>query len=140
MISPQGDRVLFIRQAPLEAPDQPTPNASSLWVVGSDGSGARQLATAAFIQSAIWDPTGRFIAYTAKPETADGFTVLRVIEVEEGVETDIPLPGHIGRRAGTQAFVRAVDWSSDGTLLGLIAGQDFSPWEYWAVVGLEHSP
>jgi len=140
MISPQGDRVLFIRQAPIEAPDQPTPNASSLWVVDSDGSGARQLATAAFIQSAIWDPTGRFIAYTAKPEMADGFTVLRVIEVEAGVGTDIPLPGHIGRRAGTQAFVRAVDWSSDGTLLGLIAGQDYSPWEYWVVEGLEHSP
>ena len=137
MISLQGDRVLFIRQAPLESPDQPTPQASSLWVVGSDGSGARQLATAAFIQSAIWDPTGRFIAYTAKPEMADGYTVLRVIEVATSDETDIPLPGHIGRKAGAQAFVRAVDWSSDGTLLGLIAGQDYSPWEYWAARGLE---
>jgi Tol biopolymer transport system component len=139
VISLQGDRVLFIRQTPLESPEQPTPQASSLWVVGSDGSSARQLATAAFIQSAIWDPTGRFIAYTAKPETADGYTVLRVIEVAGGAETNIPLPGHIGRRAGTQAFVRAVDWSRDGTLLGLIAGQDYSPWEYWAVQGLEET-
>jgi Tol biopolymer transport system component len=137
MISLQGDRVLFIRQAPLESPERPTPRASRLWVVGSDGSGARQLATAAFIQSAIWDPTGRFIAYTAKPELADGYTVLRVIDVAAGAGTDIPLPGHIGRRAGRQAFVRAVDWSSDGTLLGLIAGQDYSPWEYWAVIGLD---
>lgn len=93
--------------------------------------------TAAFVQSAIWDPTGRIIAYTAKPEMADGFTVLRVVEVATGLGTDIVLPGHIGRRAGRQAFVRAVDWSSDGTLLGLIAGQDYSPWEYWAVEGLE---
>jgi Tol biopolymer transport system component len=133
----QGDRVLFVRQAPIGDPARATPEASSLWVVGSDGRGARRLVAAAFIQSAIWDPTGRFIAYTAKPDRADGSTVARVIEVATGVETEIPLPEHVARTRGMFAFVRAVDWSSDGTRLGMIAGADLErPWGYWVVQGL----
>jgi len=136
-LSSQGDRVLFVRQAQIEDTRAATPEAASLWVVDSDGRGARQLATAAFIQSAIWDPTARFIAYTAKPDVADGATVLRVVDIATGEQTEVTLPDHIRQARGTSAYVRLTNWSSDGSLLGMVAGKDFdSAWEYWVVQGL----
>ncbi len=93
---------------------------------------------AAFIQSAIWDPTARFIAYTAKADMTDGNTVLRVLEVATGVEQEIALPDHVRRTPGMSAYVRLTNWSSDGGLLGMVVGKDFdSAWEYWVVRGLE---
>jgi len=136
-LSSQGDRVLFVRQAQIEDTRAATPAAASLWVVDSDGHGARQLATAAFIQSAIWDPAARFIAFTAKPDIADGATVLRVVDVATGEQMDVTLPDHISQARGTSAYVRLTNWSSDGSLLGRVAGKDFdSAWEYWVVEGL----
>jgi len=137
-LSSDGDRILFVRQAVVTDLRSVTPEAASLWVVGSDGTGSRRLATAAFIQSAIWDPTARFIAYTAKPDMADGSTVLRVVEVATGKDQEIRLPDHVGRTSGMSAYVRLTNWSSDGRLLGMVAGMDFeSAWEYWVVQGLQ---
>jgi Tol biopolymer transport system component len=134
----RGDRLLFVRQAVIDDARRSSPQASGLWIVDSDGRGTQQLAAATFIQSAIWDPTGRFIAYTAKPDRTDGSTVARVVDAATGAETEIPLPGHLGRNSGMYRFVRAVDWSRDGTRLGIIAGADLDPpWEFWVVQGLE---
>ena len=135
-LSPRGDQVLFGRKAATEELRQLSPRAASLWVVGSDGTGARRLATAAIIQNAVWDPTGRFIAFSGKPDMADGSTaVIRVVEVATGVETDIPLPGYFTRNLGIGDFVRMADWSSDGRLLGIVVFKD-AGWESWVVQGL----
>jgi Tol biopolymer transport system component len=128
-LSPQGDHVLYARQDRPTAPDR-DPGPGTLWVVGSDGGGARQLATAARITSAVWDPSGRFIAYTATESAADSArTVLRVVDIGTGVDRQIPLPATFpGRMVVT-------DWSRDGRLLGLIA-TTAAQWEYWVVQGL----
>jgi len=137
-ISLQGDHVLFVRQGVVTDSRSLTPDAASLWVVGSDGTGTRRLATAAFIQSAIWDPAGKFIAYTAKPEMADGSTVLRVVDVATGAEQEIALPDHVRQTRGAFAYVRLTNWSPDGGVLGMVIGKDFdSAWEYWVVQGLQ---
>jgi Tol biopolymer transport system component len=121
LLSPRGDKVAYVRQAP---------GQWTLWVVGSDGSGTRQLATAARITRAVWDPSGRFIAYTATESTADSArSVLRVVEVGTGVDQQIPLPATFPRR------VAVTDWSRDGRLLGLVATLE-SRWEYWVAQGL----
>jgi len=133
----EGDRVLFVRQAAIEDDRTANSDAASLWVVESNGSGARHMASAAFIESAIWDPTGRFIAYTAIPDVSDPSTVLRVVDVATGVGTDVPLPDHI---SGNLGYLRLTNWSSDGRVIGMVAGRDFdSQWELWAARGLENA-
>lgn len=137
VLTRNGDRVLYVRQAIIEEPDLASPEASSLWVAGADGSGTARLATAAFIQSAIWDPTGRYIAYTAKPVRANDSTIARIVNVASGEETVIALPGPLARHHGAFSFVRAVDWSKDGTRIGFVVGADFDPpWECWVIEGL----
>ena len=123
-ISPRGDQVLFVRHVG----DEPNvPNAAwALWVVNSDGTGTRQLATASEFLSAMWDPSGRFIAYTSTGEgTRDG--VLRVVDVATGAERGVaqPIPNK---------GARITDWSRDGRFIGVLASK--GRWEYWAVQGL----
>lgn len=122
-LSPRGDQVLFVRQngAGEDAPDA----AGTLSVVASDGTGARRLATASGIHSAMWDPSGRFIGYTGRE--ADGKPVLRVVELATGVERDLPLPNSRGRWQIT-------DWSRDGRFIGVVQAVHW--WEYWVVQGL----
>jgi len=134
-LSPQGQKVLFARQKY----DDPLPqDGASLWVVGSDGTGTRRLGTLTFIASAIWDPSGRFIAYTGRPDSGTGSpSVLRVVEVETGVEHEVPLGD---TSTGT---VYATDWSNDGRWLGIVVGpywdgvfRQQGRTEYWVVQGL----
>jgi Tol biopolymer transport system component len=128
-LSPEGSHVLFVRQDRQIAPDR-DPGPGTLWVVGSDGRGTRQLATAARITSAVWDPSGRFIAYTSTASIADSArTVLRVVEIGTGVERQIPLP------ATFPSDVSVTDWSRDGRLLGLVATTYIRD-AYWVVQGL----
>jgi Tol biopolymer transport system component len=135
-LSPAGDRVLFARQVYESHFPQ---DGASVWVVGSDGNGARKLATLTFIRSAVWDPTGRFVAYTGRPDSASGSPiVLRVVEVATGVTRDVPLAGL------SSGDVSVVDWSSDGRYLGVVAGPYWEGLfvqqgrsEYWVVQGLE---
>jgi len=124
-ISPQGDQVVFVRQTP---PGGATgaDRARALWIVASDGTGARQLATARAIGNARWDPSGRLVAFTARMDSA-GTYVLRVVEAATGAERDrVALPS--GQRWGI------TDWSPDGRLIGVIGMANW--WEYWVVRGL----
>ncbi|MDP3775058.1 MAG: hypothetical protein Q8Q85_12410, partial [Gemmatimonadales bacterium] len=122
--SPRGDRVLYGRQADLVT-GQASPRAGALWVVGSDGSGARRIGAVPLIWSAVWDPSARFIAYTGSDR---GRAVLRVVDVATGVEHDVALPN-----PGAD-LVRVTDWSPDGTHIGIVSGE--ARWEYWVVQGL----
>ena len=129
-LSPEGSHVLFVRQDRQIAPDR-DPGPGTLWVVGSDGRGARQLAMAARITSAVWDPSGRFIAYTSTASIADSArTALRVVEIGTGVERQIPLP------ATFPSDVSVTDWSRDGRWLGLVATTYIRD-AYWVVQGLQ---
>jgi len=99
--------------------------------VGSDGRGARQIATATRIRSMAWDPGGRFVAYMATESIADSsVAVLRIVEVETGTDRRIPLPPTFPEEAAIS------DWPRDGTLLGLVASTQLRSNEYWVVQGL----
>lgn len=123
-LSPQGDKVFFTRQAQAGYTGG-APDAGSLWVVGSDGSGARTLGTAAVITSGVLDPSGRFVAYTGMVSTTTH--VLRIVEVATGATRNVELPAHA-------SDVRVTDWSRDGKFVGFVARQ--SRWEYWVIEGL----
>ena len=123
-LSPQGDRVFFVRQAQ-DGFTTAEPDAAALWVVGSDGSDPRVLGTAAVINSGVPDPRGRFIAYTAMVDTATA--ALRIVDVASGVAHDVALPTGLSE-------LRVTDWSQDGRFIGYVARQ--SRWEYWLVDGL----
>jgi Tol biopolymer transport system component len=128
-ISPRGDQVFYALQRAGTTADHPAPGAGSIWVVGADGGGARKVATAPFIESAMWDPTGRFIAYAGvQPE--DTTTVLRVVEVATGAVHNIPMEK-------THARIAISDWSRDGRHIGIVRYKVW--WEYWAVQGLENA-
>jgi len=125
-LSPQGDKVFFVRQAQagytIGAPD-----AGTLWVVGTDGLGTRRLGIAPVITSGVSDPSGRFIAYTAYVDSTT--YSLRVVEVETGVTRDIDID-----LSPNSSELRVTDWSRDGKFIGFVARQ--SRWEYWVVQGL----
>ena len=101
------------------------PDAGSIWVVGADGTGARKVATEPAVESVLWDPTGRFVAYASR--TMDRNTVLRVVEVATGAVHDLPMEP-------TESGVQLNDWSTDGRYIGFVQVRNW--WEYWAVQGL----
>jgi len=125
--SPQGDRLVFARQKDMTATvtGQAGPEPGTLWVVGTDGSGLRKVGAAHTIQSPVWDPSGRFIAYVAAADNAN--SVIRIVDVATGAQTEVPWPD--GTSPG-----RVTDWSRDGRFIGIVA--DASHYEYWAIEGL----
>ena len=125
-LSPMGDQVFYALQQADTDTGKPVTDAGSLWVVGSDGKGARLLTTAPFIHSARWDPSGRFIAYMEMSMEMSN-SVLRVVDVVTGAEYNIPLPS-------TEDFLTINDWSHDGRFIGLTRADTW--WEYWAVQGV----
>jgi len=133
-LSPGGDLVHFARPATPDGVRRDVPGAAALMVVGTDGTGRRQVASLQDIWSAAWDPTGRFIAFTG---TADSTTaVLRTVDVATGAQHDFPLPDHSAERgAGTgRGSVQVSAWSPDGKLIGIIISDE--RWEYWVLTGL----
>ncbi len=112
----------------LQVGDEPiVPNAAwVLWIVNADGTGTRQLTTASEFSSAMWDPSGRFIAYTTPADGTEG-SVLRVVDVATGAERGVAQPIPNDR-------ARITDWSRDGRFIGVIASKAW--WEYWVVQGL----
>lgn len=128
-ISPQGNQVFFVRKGDA-SPQDGGPNGVSLWVVAADGSGARRLASAWWISSAVWDPSGRFIAYDAQPDSAAKAREIRIVEVGTGVQRgNVPL----GELRG--GYYRLADWSGDGRCIGFWTSNPW--WEYWVVQGLQ---
>jgi Tol biopolymer transport system component len=117
--SAKADQLLFGRQ---------TGKTATLWVVSSDGTGTRNLGTMGLIWHAMWDPTGRFIAYSG---TVSGKVAIRVVEVATGIEHDIPLP------VKDPEEVRVRDWSPDGKYIGVTA--DEARWEYWVLQGVQEN-
>ncbi len=128
-LSPQGNQVFFVRKGDA-SPRDGGPNGASLWVVAADGSGARRLASAWGISSAVWDPSGRFIAYIAQPDSETGAHVIRIVEVATGVQRgNIPLAELRGE------YSMLCDWSGDGRSIGFWTSKPW--WEYWVVQGLQ---
>jgi len=127
-LSPRGDRLLFTRQADLLATvtGQAGSEAGTLWVVGVDGGAARRVAAALMIRSAVWDPSGRFIAYTAAVDNTT--TVFRIVELATGAIRTVPLPIR-----GPMEFT-VTDWSQDGRQVGIVT--PVGGFEYWAIDGL----
>ena len=123
-ISPRGDQVFYVLQR-VTPGNRMEPEAGSIWVVGADGTGARKVATEPAVESVLWDPTGRFVAYASR--TMDRNTVLRVVEVATGAVHDLPVEL-------TESGIQLNDWSADGRYIGFVQLKNW--WEYWAVQGL----
>jgi WD40 repeat protein len=127
-LSPRGDQLLFSRQKDLAATvtGQAGADPGTLWVVGTDGTGLRKVGAAHMIRSAVWDPSSKFIAYTAAVDNEN--TVMRIVEVATGVQQDVPLPG------GTSPDAIVTDWSQDGQLIGIVVPR--VRFEYLVLEGL----
>jgi Tol biopolymer transport system component len=124
-ISLQGDRVAFARSAKRGSSDD-----ESLWIVGSDGTGLRRIATIKEIGSILWDPSGRFIAYTGTPDSTT--LALRVVEAATGVERSSTRLSSEWR-----GRLELSDWSHDGRFIGFVTAEPRM--EYWVVQGLLES-
>jgi Tol biopolymer transport system component len=138
-LSAKGDKVLFTRQEYPGGNSAYPSMGATLWIANSDGSNAKKLATLTDIRSAVWDPSGRFIAYTGKPDTGKAAaTVLRVADIATGTERDVPLKNF------AQNDLILTQWSPDGRYLGLSVGPHWgnTAWleehpEFWVVQGLK---
>jgi len=121
-MSAQGDRVAFSRSARRGSSDD-----ESLWVVGSDGTGLRRIATIKEIGGVLWDPSGRFLAYAGRADSTA--VVLRIVEVATDVERgSTRLPSELWGK------FELSDWSQDGRFIGFVAWEPRM--EYWVVQGL----
>jgi len=126
-LSPQGELLLFSRQAGSDI-SHIAPDAGSLWLVATDGSGTpRRLGSAQRMLSAVWDPSGRFVAYTAM--VTETKPALRIVEAATGSAREVPLP----QSSSGEASV--VDWSTDGTHLGITVPSYRA--EYWLLQNLQ---
>ncbi len=123
-ISQRGDRVLFARRPPDSYPNGSA--LETLWVVDGDGTGLRQVARITMFVSAVWDPSGRFIAYSGLKDSTT--TVLRVLELATGTEHDFRVP------VSKPSLLKVVDWSADGRYIGVVSPEERV--EYWVVQGL----
>ena len=140
-ISPRGDKVAFARQEYPGGNASYPYNGATLWIVNSDGSDTKKLATLTLVRSIVWDPSGRFLAYTGKVDSGKAAaSVLRVIEVATGVEREVPLKEY------AQNDLQLNDWSSDGRYLGISVGPHWGSdaWleehpEFWVVQGLQET-
>ncbi len=138
-ISPKGDKVVFARQEYPGGNSSFPYNGATLWIVNSDGSNTKKLATLTLVRSMVWDPTGRFVAYSGKADSGRAAaSVLRVVDVATGTERDVPL----GKYPQNDLIVS--DWSSDGRYLAISLGPHVKDdaWleehpEFWVVQGLQ---
>jgi Tol biopolymer transport system component len=138
-LSAQGDKVVFTRQEYAGGNSGYPYNGGTLWVANTDGSNTKKLATLTDIRSMVWDPSGRFIAYTGKPDTGKaGGMVLRVVQIATGVERDVPLKEY------AQNDLILTQWSPDGRYIGMSVGPHWGStvWlelhaEFWVVQGLQ---
>lgn len=128
-LSPQGDRVLYVQKGGAD-PQNGGPKGGSLWVVGADSSGAHRVASAAGITSAVWDPSGRFIAYLARPESGTEARSLRIVDVATGAQL-----GNVLLPEPRWGRIQLTDWSGDGRSIGFFATEVW--WEYWVVRDLQ---
>ena len=126
-LSPKGDRALIIRKGEA-TPECGGANGFSLWVVASDSSATRRIASAWGISTAVWDPTGRFIAYLAQTDSGVHTRDLRFVDATSGDQMGNVL---LGESTG----VRLTDWSGDGRHVGFYTTE---PWrEYWVIGNLQ---
>ena len=104
LFSPDGSEIVFVRWFDPE-------DGAAVWVVGSDGSGERELARAWGIdQPPQWDPTGRMIAFVARGE--DRRLRLMVVPTDGGEAWEV-----IDLTA-LEVGGRLQDWSPDGAWIG----------------------
>jgi len=128
-LSPQGDRVLYVQKDGADSQDGGSKGVS-LWVIGADSTGARRVASAPGITSAIWDPSGRFIAFLARPASGAEARSVRIVEVATGnLLGDVLLSGPRWGR------IQLTDWSGNGRSIGFFATEVW--WEYWVVQDLQ---
>ena len=106
-IAPDGGMVAYVRRSNDIATDR---TRSSIWVVGADGSGHRQLISGeGETGSPRWSPDGAQLAYV---RTLDETTTLEVLTVADGASRTLTtLP------AGQSGLA----WSPDGTQLAWAA-------------------
>ena len=115
VFSPDGAQVLLARRSPKKDDLW----EESLWVVSTDGSSKRKIASLTyraegsvgtgshkpFLHSAVWHPSGRYIAY-------DDGKSLFVVNVETAEQKQMSLPK-------TFAGIGVMQWSPDGKQIGL---------------------
>lgn len=129
VLSPKGDRALIIRKGEA-TPECGGSNGFSLWVVASDSSSTRRIASAWGISGAVWDPSGRFIAYLAQPDSGVDAGDLRFVDATSGDQLANVL---LGRSPGA---IILTDWSGDGRHVGFYT---IEPWrDYWVIQNLQH--
>jgi Tol biopolymer transport system component len=138
-ISPKGDKVIFARQEYPGGNAAFPYNKATLWIVNSDGSNLRKLATLTYVKAFVLDPSGRFVAYSGKADSGRAAaSVLRVVDVATGAERDVPLEKY------RQNDLVVSDWSSNGRYLAISLGPHVGDdaWleehpEFWVVQGLQ---
>jgi len=126
VLSPDGKHVLFGRQTFDDASDD------SLWIISTDGTGLRKLASVQAIpskdgqgfetalQSAVWSPSGRHVAYEDSQS-------LFVVNVETGAQRELSLPPELGWLAVQQ-------WAPDGKSIAI--GTQRARHELWSIRNL----
>jgi len=111
-LSPDGEHVVVTRaEGDYESSG---PDSTSLWVIGVDGSGARQLTDGPMDDHPAWSPDGHSIVFVRRADSLDGGDDLLQVEASGGSPTEL-LPA----AEGGMSF-RSPTWSRDGERLAYV--------------------
>ncbi len=111
-LSPDGRHVVVTRaEGDYESSG---PESTSLWIIGVDGSGARQLTDGPLDDDPAWSPDGESIAFVRRADFSDEGADLLVVDASGGSPT-VLLPA-----VGSGMSLRAPTWSRDGRQLAYV--------------------
>jgi Tol biopolymer transport system component len=125
LFSPDGTQILFHRLRMDEAFQEPV--EETLWVVSTDGSEPRKVASARLIPKAVWYRSGRFIAYQELDASLEQGSLV-VLSLETGAKHEVlSLSNEWGE-------VLLKTWSPDGRWIAIT--RETGGWEYWVIQDL----
>jgi Tol biopolymer transport system component len=124
LFSPDGTQILFHRIRLNEAFQEPQ---ETLWIVSTDGSEPRKVASARLIPKAVWDQSGQFIAYQELDASFEQGSLV-VLSLETGAKHEVlSLPKEQG-----ETLLKS--WSPDGRWIAFT--RSAGGWEYWVIEDL----
>jgi Tol biopolymer transport system component len=124
LFSPDGTQILFHRIGLDEALQV---RQETLWIVSTDGSEPRKVASARLIPKAVWHRSGRFIAYQEVDTRLEQGSLV-VLSLETGAKHEVL---SLSNEQG-EALLKS--WSPDGRWIAFT--QSAGGWEYWVIEDL----
>lgn len=107
--SPDGTKILFTRDSSEAAGDE-------LWIMSSDGSGAKPFLDLKGVRGAAFDPSGEMVAASMYEQDVEFVSTIIVVMADGSRRVRLSPPAE----AGTRPIDQQPQWSRDGTTFAFV--------------------